>query len=114
MRPDPSRCPAHVQILTAARSAFEAGAQRVRQTHLSGRRDMSLLLAQSAVQPGVASVYCAVVQQTTEGCEFYIKDFPQLYGAPYVEARRRFNNATLCATSSPAAHLPSPYMWLQA
>ena len=38
------------QVLAAARSAFEAGAQTVRQTHLRGRRDLSLLLAQSAVQ----------------------------------------------------------------
>ncbi len=30
------------------------------------------------VQPGVASVYCAIVQQTRDGCEFYIKDFPEL------------------------------------
>ena len=41
---------ANPQVLEAARSAFEAGAQMLRQTHLRGRRDLSLLLAQSAVQ----------------------------------------------------------------
>ena len=48
------------------------------------------------VQPGVASVYCAIVQQTTDGCEFYIKNFPTLYGSSYGDARRRFNGAVLC------------------
>ena len=38
------------QVLAAACGALESGAQAVRQTQLRGRRDMSLLLAQSAVQ----------------------------------------------------------------
>ena len=49
-------------------------------------------------QPGVASVYCAIVQQTRDGSEFYIKDFPELAGTCYADARRRFNSATLCVT----------------
>jgi len=53
------------------------------------------------VQPGVASVYCAVVQQTHDGSEFYIKDFPELAGTCYADARRRFNSATLCAQNCP-------------
>ncbi len=53
-------------------------------------------------QPGVASVYCAVVQQTHDGSEFYIKDFPELAGTCYADARRRFNSATLCAQDQSA------------
>ena len=53
------------------------------------------------MQPGVASVYCAVVQQTHDGSEFYIKDFPELAGTCYADARRRFNSATLCARICP-------------
>ena len=52
------------------------------------------------MQPGVASVYCAIVQQTQDGSEFYIKDFPELAGSTYADARRRFNSATLCASRS--------------
>ena len=47
------------------------------------------------LQPGVASVYCAIVQQTRDGCEFYIKDFPELAGCSYSEARRRLPDAVL-------------------
>jgi hypothetical protein len=39
-----------LQVLETARAAFEASSQRVRLTNLSGRRDMSLLLALSATQ----------------------------------------------------------------
>ena len=31
-----------------------------------------------AAQPGVASVYCSIVQQTRTGAEFYIETFPEL------------------------------------
>ena len=40
-------------------------------------------------------MYSSIVQQTTEGCEFYIKDIPELYGTTYAKARRRFSDATL-------------------
>lgn len=33
---------------------------------------------QSAVQPGVASVYCSLVQQTKGGAELYIRRFPEV------------------------------------
>jgi hypothetical protein len=39
-----------LQVLETARAAFEASSQRVSLTNLSGRRDMSLLLALSATQ----------------------------------------------------------------
>ena len=48
------------------------------------------------VQPGVASVYCTIVQQTKEGVEFYLKRFPELEGKTFQEARRLFDDAVLC------------------
>mmetsp|Transcript_19941 Transcript_19941/g.60258 ORF Transcript_19941/g.60258 Transcript_19941/m.60258 type:complete len:961 (+) Transcript_19941:333-3215(+) len=87
--------PADAAVLETAGRVFEASNQRVSLTNMSGRRDMSLLLALSASQPGVASVYCAIVQQTSDGCEFYIKSFPGLEGCTYQEARRRLPDAIL-------------------
>ena len=48
------------------------------------------------MQPGVASVYCTIVQQTKEGVEFYLKNFPGLEGKTFQEARRLFDDAVLC------------------
>ena len=48
------------------------------------------------MQPGVASVYCTIVQQTKEGVEFYLKNFPELEGKTFQEARRLFDDAVLC------------------
>ena len=48
------------------------------------------------IQPGVASVYCTIVQQTKDGVEFYLKRFPELEGKTFQEARRRFDDAVLC------------------
>lgn len=49
-----------------------------------------------ALQPGVASVYCSIVQQTRSGVEFYIKAFPELEGLSYRAARRSFDKAVIC------------------
>ncbi|KAK9815434.1 hypothetical protein WJX72_003650 [[Myrmecia] bisecta] len=83
-------------IVQAARNIMQASAQKLRLTDLSGRRDMSVLLAHSAVAPGVASVYCTIVQQSRNGVEFYIKDFPELSGLTYGAARRCFDRAIIC------------------
>ena len=40
-------------------------------------------------------MYCAIVQQTREGCEFYIEHFPQLAGCTYGNARRRLPDVVL-------------------
>lgn len=48
------------------------------------------------LQPGVASVYCTIVQQTKEGVEFYLKKFPELDGKTFQQARRLFDDAVLC------------------
>ena len=39
-----------IEIVTAAKNIMFSSAQKLQLTELSGRRDMSLLLAQSAVQ----------------------------------------------------------------
>ena len=39
------------------------------------------------VQPGVASVYCSIVQQTAKSVEFFFKYFKELEGKTYGEAR---------------------------
>ena len=51
------------------------------------------------VQPGVASVYCTIVQQTQNGVEFYLKGFPQLAGKTFQEVRRLFDDAVLVGYS---------------
>ena len=48
---------------------------------------MALNHLSSRLQPGVASVYCSIVQQTKNGVEFYIKHFPEVAGRPYADAR---------------------------
>lgn len=87
--------PHEAKVLETASGVFEASNQKVQLTSMSGRRDMSLLAALSACQPGVASVYCAIVQQTKDGCEFYIKHFPELGGCTFREARRRLPDVIL-------------------
>ena len=41
-------------------------------------------------------MYCTIVQQTKEGVEFYLKNFPELEGKTFREARRLFDDAVLC------------------
>ena len=49
-----------------------------------------LLHAPMWAQPGIASVYSSIVQQTRSGVEFYIRAFPDLEGLTYGAARRGF------------------------
>ena len=46
-------------------------------------------------QPGVASVYCSIVQQTRHSVECYVRGFEALEGLSFAEARRRFDNAVI-------------------
>lgn len=39
------------------------------------------------LQPGVASVYCSIVQQTSKSVEFFFKHFGMLEGKTYSQAR---------------------------
>ena len=48
-------------------------------------------LACMCLQPGVASVYCTIVQQSLNGSEFYIRAFSELDGLTFGAARRCFN-----------------------
>ena len=43
------------------------------------------------LQPGVASVYCTIVQQSLNGSEFYIRTFQELSGLTFGAARRCFD-----------------------
>ncbi|EIE27753.1 hypothetical protein COCSUDRAFT_55736 [Coccomyxa subellipsoidea C-169] len=83
------------ELFSAMQGIMEASAQSLRLTRLSGRRDMSTLLAQSAFSPGVASVYCSIVQQTRTGVECYVRSFPELQGMTFTEVRRRFDAAVV-------------------
>ncbi len=46
-------------------------------------------------QPGVASVYCSIVQQTRNGVECYVRAFKDLIGLPFATVRRRFDTAVV-------------------
>jgi hypothetical protein len=52
--------------------------------------DRELTARRPGAQPGIASVYSSIVQQTTSGVEFYIRAFPELEGLTYGAARRAF------------------------
>ncbi len=39
------------------------------------------------LQPGVASVYCSIVQQTRNGVELYVREFSELVGMSFCEIR---------------------------
>lgn len=41
-------------------------------------------------------MYCTIVQQTQRGVEFYLKQFPELAGKTFGQARRAFDDAVLC------------------
>jgi hypothetical protein len=55
-----------------------------------GTLDRELTHWRPGAQPGIASVYSSIVQQTTSGVEFYIRAFPELEGLTYGAARRAF------------------------
>ncbi len=48
------------------------------------------------VQPGVASVYCSIVQQAQGTSTFYLKRFKQLKGMSFGQVRRAFNGVVIC------------------
>ena len=49
------------EIVNAAKNIMFSSAQKLQLTELSGRRDMSLLLAQSAVQVSVMQIHLASI-----------------------------------------------------
>lgn len=58
------------------------------------------------MQPGVASVYCTIVQQSLEDVEFYIRNFPQFCGKSFAVARRSFKQVVVCGYLRPKADQP--------
>ena len=49
---------------------------------------MEILATKSvSLQPGVASVYCSIVQQTRNGVELYVREFSELVGMSFREIR---------------------------
>ena len=47
------------------------------------------------MQPGVASVYCTLVQQTHNGVELYVRQFPEMVGLQFGDIRQRFDTAVV-------------------
>ena len=41
----------------------------------------------------MASVYCTIVQQTHNGVELYVRQFPDMVGLTFGDIRRRFDTA---------------------
>ena len=58
------------------------------------------------MQPGVASVYCTIVQQSLEDVEFYIRNFPQFCGKSFAAVRRSFRQVVVCGYLRPKADQP--------
>ncbi|KAK9861239.1 hypothetical protein WJX84_011733 [Apatococcus fuscideae] len=83
-------------MVACAKSLADASTQRLQLTVLDSRRDISALAAQSAIQPGVASVYCSIVQQAEGTSGFYLKSFKELDGLSFGQARRAFNGVVVC------------------
>eukprot|EP00891_Asterochloris_glomerata_P002795 jgi/Astpho2/2795/fgenesh1_pg.00050_%23_80_t len=71
--------------------------QGLRPVHINGNRDITRLVAQTAIQPGVANVYCSLTQHSPQnGATFYIQGFPELHGRTYRDSRRLFREGILC------------------
>ena len=56
---------------------------------------MILLTDWVPLQPGVASVYCSIVQQTRNGVELYVREFSEMAGMQFWDIRRRFDAAII-------------------
>ena len=48
------------------------------------------------VQPGVASVQCAILQKAPGSVSFYMRQFDNFEGREYEDVRRRFSGAVVC------------------
>jgi len=59
----------------------------------------------TALQPGVASVYCSIVQQTHNGVELYERQFNEMIGMTFGEIRRRFDTAVIVGFMAKAGEL---------
>ena len=57
------------------------------------------------MQPGVASVYCTIVQQTHNGVELYVRQFQEMVGLTFGDIRRRFDTAVVVGFMCKAGEL---------
>ncbi|DBB14997.1 hypothetical protein WJX82_007629 [Trebouxia sp. C0006] len=73
---------------------------------LKDRRDIIRLVAQSALQPGVASIHASILQKAPNGVSFYLRDFPQMTSMKYGDVRRRFSTSILCGCFSADDRMP--------
>lgn len=71
--------------------------QDVRVVEIHGNRNIARLIAQSAVQPSVASIYSAIVQSVPGAPDLYVREVGQvLAGRTFGDARRAFDSAVVC------------------
>ena len=56
----------------------------------------TLVMETVPLQPGVASVYCSIVQQTRNGVELYVREFSELVGMTFREIRYACSGHLLC------------------
>lgn len=75
-----------------------------RPVRVNGARDITRLMAQTAIQPGVANVYCAVTQHSRSGATFYLENFPVMTGRTFRDVRRSFKQGVVCGYVSKADH----------
>lgn len=73
---------------------------------LKDKRDIVRLVAQSALQPGVASVHASMLQKSPNGVSLYVRDFPQMTSMKYGDVRRRFSTSILCGCFSGDDNMP--------
>lgn len=59
-----------------------------------------------SVQPGVASVQCAILQKAPGSVSFNLCKFNQLAGLEYGEIRRRFSGAVICGIVRSESFVP--------
>ncbi|KAK9797001.1 hypothetical protein WJX73_002827 [Symbiochloris irregularis] len=91
-------------VVTAAKRVLMSS--QMESLGLQDKRDMSMLIAQSALQPGVASVHCQILQKSPGGVSFFLRKFPELAGCHFRDARRRFSDAVVCGIFRAGSRMP--------
>lgn len=103
--PEEDRCPpipGENPLIDLLHRQHRAGSARP--VRVNGARDITRLMAQTAIQPGVANVYCAVTQHSRNGATFYLEHFPMMTGKTYRDVRRSFKQGIVCGYVAKADH----------
>ena len=58
------------------------------------------------MQPGVASVHCAILQKSPGSVSFQLRNFKELGGKSFRDVRRRFTNAIICGIFRAKGNVP--------